>query len=676
MRDIIRNPPGTWHTPSAVAADPQLARDLAAVAAAPHTPVVHVVLTTPRRVDENGQVGVETWLPPIVDGSVTWNGDGFPQGTATVTVSSDLARWAPGPAPLPPWGDQPALPTLSPQQGIPWAVSPFGTWLSAYRGWRDAAGRVVGVRVFDGPVMSSEVSRPGRTWRLDAADVTAMVNRVGIPYGRTLREWIRAAGGPDYNEPYSRGYSYHLGIATRSMLREAAEFYWPVEARQLAHNEVGYFEYDRLADNEPVDGWQVIGGRNAWDLVEEWHDASGLECYAAPGEWAQLVTDEPATLDRSTPDADLTRIATGSGGVVLGFTAAYGHAPNRIRYGLEVVPDAVDRSGFNDDTVTVTMGDGRTIDVHYSHGDDYYAEIWLEPTEDTDENGTYKVSTWRVDWEDTLATANIRPKGRASHRWLRKGRHTATVTLYPEGKTVAVTFSYPSYSLADWTDALWNNFRLGNPTSVRRSGRQTWHETRRVRAAIAGADGVTVYEMAERSAARMARRVVGRARTTTVDIVPLPWVMPRQTVAVDLTDGVLAQRHLVVSSTVPLTDDGVQRIDTVNPEVDGVSLEPVDYNLDIVGRSSDTATHTFTGTLTGDAGEVFVYWYAETDPTVPPGEPLYEVVTLGGAPGAPGSVPIAHTYPAARKAYIQARMPGASDTSPVGAQSPKYVTNV
>lgn len=281
-----------------------------------HDPVVSVTLATPNGEDSEGVVSWEAWRVAPVSGDVSWSAEGFPRGTARVEIPP-ADQWAPARD----HPDQPEEPSISPGDEIPWAAGPWGTLVLVHYGWQTSAG-VYGVRVFDGMVTHTSMARPGRTWVLDCADFTTLMDGF-IPHDK--RRLRRLSGPP--SKPYGLDYGSNLGFreAVRWLARESSEYWWPMPSHQLSYDDPdenqGIYDFDWNGEDVPyIDGETDMGGQSAWSWVEEWCDGFGFEAAIVPGGRGLIVVAEPRDTQDDDPRLTLT---TGAGGNLIAWTADY-----------------------------------------------------------------------------------------------------------------------------------------------------------------------------------------------------------------------------------------------------------------------------------------------------------------------------------------------------------------
>jgi hypothetical protein len=543
------------------------------------------VAVTPNSVDGTGQAQCEAWYLPVVGGSVLWSLDGYPGGTATIEVGSDMSRWQAGPAPDPAYAAQPAQPTR--KHGIPWAVLPFGTIISVYLGWKDPVGNTDGVRVFDGIVTESQRTHSAATWVLTCADFSQMLDRTSWRHDLTLRELVVNAGGPrndDLAAPTARADEFALTTAVRAMLREAGEFWWPNENSQLAHGQTAHYDLvtSQLPSDTMVKPATVVGARTAWSWVEEWADANGVECHMVPGARGRIRLAPPASVGAPT-----TTVRIGVGGTVIDHASHWRPVTNRLYLSLHgpahQPPKVWTGTGGYDSVpgghTTLTL----RIQVRYSG-----QSVELEVTDyATQTGGKLDVDKLTFDWADPVETVNVAAGDRQEtkietvagtkapasirHDYDAPGTYAVTVTgaavsgALNFGMTMTIPITiYPGGEIS--THGFWNNFALPDPSSVRRSGRIAWIGDRamsrkRMRKAPPS------QAQADARAAAMARRITGQVRSMTLSTVPMPWIMPRDTIALAVGDGIPDENHMVTAISLPLRVGEPATIETVTDNI-------------------------------------------------------------------------------------------------------------
>ena len=295
-----------------------------------HETVVRVTLVTPN--GGNDPVTHEAWTCRPVSGQVTWDARRFPRGQATIEIPPELS-WEP---PDDPPAGQTEVPTTSEADGIPWAVSPWGTLIVVHYGWI-VDGDVYGVRLFDGMVTGTELARPGRTWVLTCEDFTALMDGVLFHPGRFLSELTGDPSMPPLDDDDGLGFRK----AVRFMAREASEYWWPMPYSQLAWDDDderdGIYAFtfsDITDDNDPPDigGQTDMGGLSAWQWVEQWSDLYGVEAAIVPGARGDIRVAAPATDQDGDPRHTFT---SGAGGNLISWSARYDRIVTRALFTIE-----------------------------------------------------------------------------------------------------------------------------------------------------------------------------------------------------------------------------------------------------------------------------------------------------------------------------------------------------
>lgn len=447
-------PTGQWWTPSQFAADTGAAANAVRTAAGAGVshPVTFVRLTVPVGTVDTVPI-VEQWIAPVTGGSVLMDADTYPRSSATIDVPADTSGWINADT------GAPGVPTAS-SQGVPWAVLPYGTVAQVFIGYAMPTGPPAGIRLFTGPVMSSELTRgPGSaTWTLTCQDLSAMIDGMAYPdaNSKVVTELVV------YPTEQVAPTEFTLRQVIEACCRETSERWWPMLNAPLEFPSAGFFTLDGaetgILSSEKVDAVQPIGGRSLWSLIEDWCDASGIEAYEDPGSLGRLIFRQSPTI---TTAAVTAAVSVGATGNVLTYTSGYARVNNR---------------------------------------------------------------TSLVFYRDVIGAGDT----------------------------------------SSFQEVLGWDYELGfaSPTGVRRCGRRVYTEKRRIAASYVGMTD------ADERTERLARRVRGYARTNQLTIVPLPWIQPGDAVTVTLADGIVSEKHLVRSVTVPLAP-GAQgmTLDTVNDHV-------------------------------------------------------------------------------------------------------------
>ena len=583
---LLPDPPGTWVRPDQW--PPEGWEDFDPTRTH-HKPVAVVTLTAPNREldDDDHTVQYECWWVTPVGGSATWDDRAFPRGSAVVEIPPfDAVAWAPGPG-----THQPEEPTITPDAGVPWAATPWGTLIAVYAGW-DTPDGCVGVRVFDGVVTGTDFARPGDSWQLTAADFTSLLDDTQAHQDRALWALTESVSQP----PRDDGDGYRLRTAVKFLAREATENWWPLPLRQLPYNDpdldAGVFGFtwnldDFDDDRTLIDADTNMGGQSLWAWVEQWCDLYGVEAAIIPGAAGTIrVADTPTT----TVEASRHTFAEGSN--LLAWTARYERIVNRALVTLETrgprtrrdtlapsawaawdgeqwqwtwEPPPPDPTGWDSSHHAIRLrwqGLEAVLEVDTLDG----AAVQLTPHSvlwgDDQGTGRYWVQDSTIDeaevsTDDTLEDGKRRT---VTHRYDNPGRYAIIAQF-----TTAAGYLVQLTAIRDFTDLPERTFAMqgqsvfeSGASSVRRSGRKTWTGVRRVARWFANAETEDREDLAKAWANKMRNRVRGRERSAQLHVIPAPWITPGDTIRIT-TNRLGTQRMTVAATTVPLrpTPDGM-----------------------------------------------------------------------------------------------------------------------
>lgn len=579
LEELLTPPPGTW---SAIPPSP----NYPALIEGPHIPVAHVVLATPVGTGAGGNVRVEIWAPPILDGAVDWDIDAYPNGRARIQLPADTAGWKPGPDPDPAgrWHgrvDRPASPTVAPE-GMPYAVMP-GTAVAVYSGFADPAdpaddSRHRGSLVFAGYVDSVSAEYPGGFWELECVDWTGMLDRVSFRNGDTIGDYIRRAqDGPD---PDGNG-NYQAFKVVRSVMREAAEFFWPNDAEQLQWGD-GTGHYIFTGSEWPHDSWTgvaedtVIGGRSCWDVIEEIGDVEGFELGQLPSTLSTVRYTKSE--DYKTYTTSRRTIAGGPGGTLIDYRSEYTPTVNRIHYDLhydeeEVIYNSgvnVVDGGLKYFTCRVTRSRRRVT-------------IELSPVGNAGDAAlpSPRWALWEVDWGDgagfqAFTNTKYSRSDSSARVWNDQPGKTCTVVLRGNNTTGNPNdYSWQVNTNVDGqshTHGFWNRYALTHPSGVRRVGRRVWvGEHRKPRRWAGKTNSGQRENYADDAAARMARRVIAPGRTSTLTTITDPWLRVRDQVTVTPGRGIPSEKQLIRAVSLPLVPGRSMLLVTNTPDFGGAT---------------------------------------------------------------------------------------------------------
>lgn len=577
---LLPDPPGTWVRPDQW---PPEGWDDFDPTRSTHDPVTVVTLTTPNLelTDDDHTVQWESWrVTPVGGPGVTWDDRVFPRGTATVEVPPyDAVAWAPGPG-----TNQPETPTMTPDAGVPWALTPWGTLVAVHVGWDTPDGRV-GVRLFDGVVTATDLARPGDTWQLTCADFTSLLDDTQAHQDRALWQLTESVSQPQRDSTDG----YRLRTAVKFMAREATENWWPLPLAQLPHDDedldAGAFGFDwdlEAFDDEAtlIDADTNMGGQSLWAWIEEWCDTYRVEAAVIPGAAGTIrVADSPAT-------GTASRLTFAEGENLLAWTAGYARIINRALATVETRGPRTRRTTVDpgawaqwvDDEWSWTWEAPTTDPTGWDSSHHEVRIRWqgLEVTleADTLDGAAVQLLPHSVDWGDGQVTG--RPGVQAStidqgdyvaddtfdpgtrrlipHRYDLPGRYVITATFAAAaGHVVQVVMIRDFTDLPERTFAMQGQsvFNSG-ASSVRRSGRKTWTGVKHVGRWFADAETEDREDLAKAWANRMRNRVRGRERTAQLHVVPAPWITPGDTIRIR-TARLGTQRMTVTAVTVPIT---------------------------------------------------------------------------------------------------------------------------
>lgn len=582
---LLPDPPGTWVRPDQW--PPEGWEDFDPTRTT-HKPVAVVTLTTPNTEleDDDHTVEWECWRVTPVGGQATWDDGTFPRGSATVEIPPfDAVAWAPGPG-----TNQPETPTITPGAGVPWAVTPWGTLVAVHVGWDTEDGRV-GVRLFDGVVTGTDFARPGDTWRLTCADFTSLLDDTQAHQDRALWDLTASVSQP----PRDADDGYRLRTAVKFMAREASENWWPLPLRQLPHDDedldAGVFGFtwdldDFDDDDALIDADTNMGGQSLWAWVEAWCDLYGVEAAIIPGAAGTIrVAAAPTT-------ADASRLTFAEGQNLLAWTGRYDRIVNRALVTLEtagpgVRRDQVDPGAWAEwdgfawqwtSEAPPTVPTGWDSSHHQVRIRWQGLAVTLEA--DTYDGASVQLVPHSIDWgdgqasgrmwvpESTIDQGEANPddtfddgkRRSVTHTYDAPGRYVLLANfLVEDGYLVQVVLVRDFTDLPERTFAMQGQsvFESG-ASSVRRSGRKTWTDVRRVARRFAEREPEEREDIAKAWANKMRNRVRGRERSAQLHVVPAPWITPGDTISIHTTR-LGTQRMTVAAVTIPLrpTPDGM-----------------------------------------------------------------------------------------------------------------------